>query len=51
MTIRVYLAPEAEGVKPLKVFEYQVAENGTLPQETGTKMFQVTAADLAKVKK
>ena len=50
MTIRVYLAPEAEGVKPLKVFEYQVAENGTLPQETGTKMFQVTAADLAKVK-
>jgi hypothetical protein len=50
MTIRVYLAPEAEGVKPLKVFEYQVAENGRLPQDVGTKTFEVDAAALAKLK-
>jgi hypothetical protein len=50
MTIRVYLAPEAEGVKPLKVFEYQVAENAALPQTVGTKTFTVDAATLAKLK-
>ena len=50
MTIRVYLAPEAEGVKPLKVFEYQVAENAALPQTVGTKTFEVDAAALAKLK-
>jgi len=50
MTIRVYLAPEAEGVKPLKVFEYQVAENAALPQAVGTKTFEVDAASLAKLK-
>jgi hypothetical protein len=50
MTVRVYLAPEAENVKPLKVFEYQVAENAALPQTVGTMMFEVTPADLAKLK-
>jgi hypothetical protein len=37
-------------VKPLKVFEYQVAENAALPQTVGTKTFEVDAATLAKLK-
>jgi len=43
MTIRVYLLSEVEGVKPIKIFEYQVLEGGAvLP--FGTKKFVVDAA-------
>lgn len=45
MAIRVYLMSEVEGVKPIKIFEYQVLEGGAvLP--FGTKNFFVDAANL-----
>jgi hypothetical protein len=45
MTIRVYLLSEVEGVKPIKIFEYQVQEGGAvLP--FGTKNFTVDAATM-----
>lgn len=45
MTIRVYLLSEVEGVKPIKIFEYQVQEGGeVLP--FGTKNFTVDAATM-----
>ena len=48
LTIRVYLLSQVKDVKPLKVFEYQVAENQpTKSADTGT--FQVDAAVLAKL--
>jgi hypothetical protein len=40
MTIRVYLFSEVEGVKPVKAFEYQLAEGGQ-PKEFGTQIFTV----------
>lgn len=46
MTIRVYLLSEVEGVKPIKAFEYQIAEDEAL-QPYGTKSFIVTPAMLA----
>lgn len=48
MTIRVYLMSETAGQKPLKVFEYQIAEGETpKPFDTGT--FSVDAAVLGKL--
>lgn len=48
MTIRVYLMSEVEGVKPIKIFEYQAAEGGAvLP--FGTKNFVVDAAAVSKL--
>lgn len=40
MTIRVYLFSEVEGVKPVKVFEYQLQE-GQQPKDFGTQIFTV----------
>jgi hypothetical protein len=48
MTIRVYLFSEVEGIKPVKVFEYQVAEGGAV-KPSGTENFTVDAAVLAKL--
>jgi hypothetical protein len=48
MTIRVYLMSEVQGVKPIKAFEYQVAENG-LVKPYGTSSFVVDAATVAKL--
>jgi hypothetical protein len=49
MTIRVYLMSEVPGVKPLKVFEYQIAEKAKLtPVGTGT--FVLDAATIEKLK-
>lgn len=48
MTIRVYLFSELEGIKPIKVFEYQVAEGGTV-KPFGSENFTVNAAILAKL--
>lgn len=48
MTIRVYLMSETPGVKPLKVFEYQVAENAEA-KPFGTSAFVVDAATVAKL--
>lgn len=48
MTIRVYLMSEVQGVKPIKAFEYQVAENGEV-KPFGTSSFVVDAATVAKL--
>lgn len=48
MTIRVYLMSEVAGVKPVKAFEYQVAENGEV-KPFGTSNFVVDAATMAKL--
>jgi len=49
MTIRVYLFSEIEGIKPIKVFEYQVPEGGAV-KPTGVANFSVDAAILAKLR-
>lgn len=49
ITIRVYLMSETPGVKPLKTFEYQVAENGVV-KPFGTESFVVDAATITKLK-
>ncbi|MCB1134029.1 MAG: hypothetical protein KDN05_23120 [Verrucomicrobiae bacterium] len=43
MTIRIYLLSETPGVKPIKAFEYQLAE-GEAPKPFGTGHFVVDAA-------
>lgn len=49
MTIRVYLMSEVPGVKPLKVYEYQIAEKAKLiPVGTGT--FVLDAVTIGKLK-
>ena len=49
MTIRVYLLSEVQGVKPIKVFEYQVAEKGVAAPH-GTAYFDLDQSVLAKLK-
>ncbi len=49
MTIRVYLMSEAPGVKPAKVFEYQV-EEGQKAKTVNTEMFNVDPEALSKIK-
>jgi hypothetical protein len=48
MTIRVYLFSETQGVKPVKAFEYQLAE-GAEPKPFGTEMFNIDAAMLRQI--
>jgi hypothetical protein len=48
MTIRVYLMSETPGVKPIKAFEYQLAE-GEAPKPFGTGTFVVDAATISKL--
>jgi hypothetical protein len=48
MTIRVYLMSETPGVKPVKVYEYQIEENGK-PEPFGTGSFIVDAATANKL--
>jgi hypothetical protein len=48
MTIRVYLLSQTPGVQPIKAFEYQVAENGSV-KPVGTDSFIVDAATVAKL--
>ncbi|WP_367873147.1 hypothetical protein [Luteolibacter sp. Populi] len=48
MTIRVYLMSEIEGTKPIKAFEYQVAEGGPV-QGFGKGTFSLDAATAAKL--
>lgn len=48
LTIRVYLLSEVAGVKPIKVFEYQVAEKETF-QPFGTGNFILDGATKAKL--
>jgi hypothetical protein len=48
MTIRVYLMSEVPGVKPIKAYEYQVQENGSV-KPFGTSNFVVDAATAAKL--
>jgi hypothetical protein len=48
LAIRVYLMSEIAGVKPIKVYEYQVAEGGAV-QPSGTGFFMLDAAIAAKL--
>jgi hypothetical protein len=48
MTIRIYLMSEVTGVKPIKAFEYQVAESAAV-KPFGTESFIVDAAMVAKL--
>lgn len=48
LTIRVYLMSEVEGIKPIKVFEYQVPEKGTF-SPFGTGHFNLDAAAVSKL--
>jgi hypothetical protein len=48
LTIRVYLLSEVQGVKPIKAFEYQIAEKGTF-EPFGTSNFVLDAAMAAKL--
>lgn len=48
MTIRVYLMSETPGVKPVKIYEYQLAE-GEQPKPFATEHFTVDAAVAAKL--
>ncbi len=41
LTVRVYLLSEVQGVKPIKIFQYQVEENGKA-KPFGTVFFNVT---------
>ncbi len=43
LTIRVYLFSQINGVKPVKVFQYQV-EKGQVPKGSGSTFFNVDAA-------
>ena len=43
MTIRVYLMSEVPDTKPVKAFEYQIAE-GQIPKPFGSDHFQVDPA-------
>ncbi|QJE98982.1 hypothetical protein [Luteolibacter luteus] len=47
-TVRVYLMSEIEGTKPIKAYEYQVNEGGTV-QSFGKGTFDVDAATAAKL--
>lgn len=49
LTIRVYLMSEVAGVKPLKVYEYQIAEKAKLTS-VGTGTFVLDAATIGKLK-
>jgi len=48
LTIRAYLMSEVEGVKPVKVFEYQIKEKGAF-EPFGTGTFVLDAAIAAKL--
>lgn len=48
LTIRVYLMSQVEGVKPIKAFEYQVAEKEAF-KPYGTSTFNLDAAMAAKL--
>ncbi len=48
LTIRVYLRSEVAGVDPIKVYQYQVAEGGSV-KPFGTETFNVDAAMAAKI--
>lgn len=48
MTLRVYLFSEVPGVKPVKAFEYQIAE-GEAPKAYGTEMFNVDAPMIRQI--
>jgi hypothetical protein len=48
MTVRVYLMPEVAGQKPIKAFEYQIAE-GETPKPFGSGTFLLDNATAAKL--
>lgn len=48
MTVRVYLMSQIDGVKPIKVYEYQVAENAAV-KPFGSGNFNVDAETVGKL--
>ena len=49
MTIRVYLMSQMAGVKPIKMFQYQVLENGAV-KPSGTEYFEVGPAEARRLR-
>ena len=49
LAIRVYLMSEVQGVQPIKIFEYQVPENGVVQKPAGTHYFNVTPEVVRKL--
>jgi hypothetical protein len=48
MTVRVYLLSQVQGVNPIKIFEYQVAEGGK-PEPFGTGHFTVGPEEVKRL--
>ena len=48
IALRVYLMSQVEGVKPVKVYQYQT-QQGELPKRTDSVVFEVGAEDSAKI--
>ena len=48
LTLRVYVFSQVEGVKPVKVFQYQV-KKGEKPKANGNAKFMIDAATAAKI--
>lgn len=49
LTIRVYLMSQVQGVKPIKILQYQVPEKGKV-EAFGTKVFTVGPAEVRQLK-
>ena len=49
LAVRVYLMSQTQGVKPIKVFEIKVPENGVIEKPTGTTQFLVTPEVVRKL--
>ena len=48
MTLRIYVMSQIEGVKPVKVYQYQTAQ-GERPMATGSATFQVEPETGARI--
>ena len=48
ITIRVYLMSQVEGIKPIKVYQYQTRQ-GEKPKAQDSAVFQVNAETAAKI--
>jgi hypothetical protein len=49
LAIRVYLLSQVQGVKPIKIFEYQVEEKGVV-KPNGTEFFNVGPAEVKQLR-
>ena len=49
LAIRVYLMSQVQGVKPIKIYEMLIPENGPIAKPTGTVQFMVTPEVVRKL--